>query len=146
MVAKLQLDMMKRLVNCWVQNLNWYSINLWLTEYYRRWTEELKEPEYHEVFCEKEFLRKGFRGALLEHQWETSWFQDSAESSLHRWECGLQKLRALGQAGATELLRQPPFQAPDIQAPSRPEDRCPPGLGALCLSISSRHLGSRTPA
>jgi hypothetical protein len=32
-----------------------------------------------------------------------------------------------------------------IPASSQPEDRCPACLGALCLSISSRYLGSWTP-
>jgi hypothetical protein len=32
----------------------------------------------------------------------------------------------LGQAEATPLLGQTPFQAPDIQARSPPEERCPP--------------------
>jgi hypothetical protein len=32
-----------------------------------------------------------------------------------------------------------------ILEPSQPEDRCPLGPGALCLSISGTHLGSRTP-
>ena len=30
-------------------------------------------------------------------------------------------------AEATQLLGQTPFQAPDIWAPSLPEERCPPG-------------------
>jgi hypothetical protein len=29
---------------------------------------------------------------LPQHRQKTSWFPDSAESSLHRWECGLQKI------------------------------------------------------
>ena len=33
----------------------------------------------------------------------------------------------LGQAEATQLLAQTPFQAPDIWALSPPEERCPPG-------------------
>ena len=33
----------------------------------------------------------------------------------------------LGQAEVTQLLGQTPFQAPDIQAPSLPEERWPPG-------------------
>ena len=41
-----------------------------------------------------------------------------------------------------QLLRQTPFQAPDIRAPSLPEERCPPGPGGYCQSICWRHLGS----
>jgi hypothetical protein len=47
----------------------------------------------------------------------------------------------LGQAEATELLRQTPFQASDIRAPSLPEERCPPHLGGLSWS----HLFSWIP-
>ena len=54
----------------------------------------------------------------------------------------IQKL--MGEARATELLRQPPFQAPDSWPLSQPEDRDLPGAGALCLSIGSRHLSSGT--
>jgi hypothetical protein len=36
-------------------------------------------------------------------------------------------------------------QAPDIRPLSPSEDRVPPGPGALCLSIGSRHLGSGNP-
>jgi hypothetical protein len=32
----------------------------------------------------------------------------------------------MGQAEATQLLGQTPFQTPDIQAPSPPEERCLP--------------------
>jgi hypothetical protein len=49
----------------------------------------------------------------------------------------------LGQAEATQLLGQTPFQAPDIWAPSLPEDRCPPHLGGPCWSTWGSHLGSR---
>jgi hypothetical protein len=42
----------------------------------------------------------------------------------------------------TELLRQTKFQAPDILAPSLPEERCPPRLGGLSHSIWGSHLGS----
>jgi hypothetical protein len=51
----------------------------------------------------------------------------------------------LGQAGATELLRQPYFRTPDILAPSLWEERCLPSLGGNCQSICRRHLCSRTP-
>jgi hypothetical protein len=44
-----------------------------------------------------------------------------------------------------QLLRQTPFLAPDIQAPSLPEDRCPPHPGGLCWSTWGSHLGSRIP-
>jgi hypothetical protein len=33
----------------------------------------------------------------------------------------------LGQAEVTQLLGQTPFQAPEIQIPSLPEERCLPG-------------------
>jgi hypothetical protein len=46
---------------------------------------------------------------------------------------------------ATQLLKQMPFQAPDIWTPSLPEGRCPPCLGGLCRSIWGNHLGSRIP-
>ena len=49
----------------------------------------------------------------------------------------------LGQAEATQLLEQTLFQAPDIWAPSLPEDRCPPHLGGPCWSTWGSHLGSR---
>ena len=41
----------------------------------------------------------------------------------------MQKL--LGEAGATELLRQPPFRAPDSWPLSWPEERGLPSAGAL---------------
>jgi hypothetical protein len=43
----------------------------------------------------------------------------------------------LGQAEATQLLGQTPFQAPDIWAPSPREGRCPPGR-ALTTRASER--------
>ena len=49
---------------------------------------------------------------------------------------------ASGTGGATEPLRQHPFQAADSRAPSRPEDRCPPGSEGLSLRSSGCHLGS----
>jgi hypothetical protein len=44
-----------------------------------------------------------------------------------------------------QLLRQTPFRAPDIQAPSLPEERCPPCPGELCQSTWWSHLGSWIP-
>ena len=44
-----------------------------------------------------------------------------------------------------QLLRQTPFWAPDIRAPSLPEERCPPHPGGLCWSTWGSHLGSRIP-
>jgi hypothetical protein len=46
----------------------------------------------------------------------------------------------LGQAGATELLRQSLFQAPDILAPFLQEERYLPCLGGSCQSICGRQL------
>jgi hypothetical protein len=43
-----------------------------------------------------------------EHQQETS-CADSAESSLHRWECGLQKLTASGSGGSHRASGAAPF-------------------------------------
>jgi hypothetical protein len=76
---------------------------------------------------------------------EIAWFPDSTETSLHRWECELQKLTASGKAGATELLRQHPFWAPDTWVPSLPEERCPPSPGGNCQSIYRRCLDAQTP-
>ena len=53
------------------------------------------------------------------------------------------KKKKILETEATELLRQAPFQAPDIQAPSLPEERCPPGPRGHCLSICQKHLGSQ---
>jgi hypothetical protein len=39
------------------------------------------------------------------------------------------------------LLRQIPFWASDIRAPSLPEERCPPCLGGLCQSTWGNNLG-----
>ena len=44
-----------------------------------------------------------------------------------------------------QLLRKTPFQAPDIWAPSLPEERWPSGPGGHCLSIFGSHLGSKIP-
>jgi hypothetical protein len=41
---------------------------------------------------------------------EPSWFQDSAESSLHRWRCGLLKQPLLWQAKSTQLLETSCFR------------------------------------
>jgi hypothetical protein len=49
----------------------------------------------------------------------------------------------LGQAEVTQLLKQMPFQAPDIQALSLQEERCLLCLGGLCHNIWGSHLGSR---
>jgi hypothetical protein len=43
------------------------------------------------------------------------------------------------------LLRKTLFQATDIQAPSLPEERCPPHPGGLCLNTLGSHLGSQIP-
>jgi hypothetical protein len=40
---------------------------------------------------------------LSEHLWETSWFPDSTKTSLHRWECGQQKLTASGTGTVSGL-------------------------------------------
>jgi hypothetical protein len=44
---------------------------------------------------------------LPEHLQETSWFPDSAENSLHRWECGLQKITASGTGPVSGLHHLP---------------------------------------
>ena len=51
----------------------------------------------------------------------------------------------MGQAAATQLLRQTPFWAPDIRAPSLPEERCLPHPGGLYRSTWESHFGSRIP-
>ena len=51
-------------------------------------------------------------------------------SALRLWRVNERTTEAtqlLGQAEATQLLEQIPFQAPDIQAPSPTEERRPPG-------------------
>ena len=48
----------------------------------------------------------------------------------------------LGQAEVTQLLEQTPFWAPDIQAPSLPEERGPIHLEGLCQSTWGSHLWS----
>jgi hypothetical protein len=40
----------------------------------------------------------------------------------------------LEQREATQLPRQTLFRAPEIQAPSQPDERCPPHWEGLCLS------------
>ena len=40
---------------------------------------------------------------------ETSWFPDSDESGLHRWECRLQKLTASGTGGSHRASETAPF-------------------------------------
>ena len=67
------------------------------------------------------------------------------KSSLHRWECVHRSWQLLGQVGATELLRQRPFQAPDIRSPARPEYSCSPGPGGFWLGNRGSHLGSGNP-
>jgi hypothetical protein len=49
----------------------------------------------------------------------------------------------LGQAEATQLLGQTLFQAPDIQAPSLPEEGCPPLQGGFYRSTWGSHFGSQ---
>ena len=44
-----------------------------------------------------------------------------------------------------QLLRQTPFWAPDIGAPSLPEKTCPPCPWGLCWITWGTHLGSRIP-
>jgi hypothetical protein len=44
-----------------------------------------------------------------------------------------------------QLLRQTLFWAPDIWAPSLPEERCLPCPGGLCWSTWGSHLHSRIP-
>jgi hypothetical protein len=88
------------------------------------------------------------RSPLPQEQWAPSWFQDSAE--LRNLVCTGERVhhrsrQLLRQAGATEPLRQHPFRAIDIRPPSRPEDRCLPSPGAICLRSCGRHLGSVTP-
>jgi hypothetical protein len=51
----------------------------------------------------------------------------------------------LGQAEVTQLLGQTPFRAPNIRAPSLPEERCLPLTGGLCQSTWMSHLGSWIP-
>jgi hypothetical protein len=72
---------------------------------------------------------------------EPPWFWDAMEGSLHRWECGLQRLAASGTGENHRASEAAPFSAPDNQSPSRPEDRCSPSLGGLCHRILGSHLG-----
>jgi hypothetical protein len=44
-----------------------------------------------------------------------------------------------------QLLRQTPFWAPDIRAPSLPEERCPQSPGKFCQRTWRSHLGSWIP-
>jgi hypothetical protein len=71
-------------------------------------------------------------------------FRDSAVGSLHRGECGLQRLAASGTRKSHRASETAPLLAPDNQPPSWPEDRCPPILGGLCLRIRRCIIGSRT--
>ena len=52
--------------------------------------------------------------------------------------------KLLGEVGATELLRQPTFRAPDNWQMSRPEERGLTSAGLLWVSMGSRYLGSGT--
>ena len=51
----------------------------------------------------------------------------------------------LGQAEATQLLGETLFWAPDIWAPSPPEERCLSHPGGLCWSTWGSHPGSQIP-
>jgi hypothetical protein len=46
---------------------------------------------------------------LPEHLWETSWIRDSTETTLHRGECGLQKLTASRIGGSHRTSEAAPF-------------------------------------
>jgi hypothetical protein len=72
--------------------------------------------------------------ALPQDPREPSWFQDSMESSLHKWECGLLKQWILWQTKATQLLGKILFWAfifgqEEVQTP----DNCAPSLKEECL-------------
>jgi hypothetical protein len=83
---------------------------------------------------------------------EPPWFRDSAESSLHRWECGLLKQRLPWQAKATQLLRkilfwafifgQEEVQTPDNCTPSLKEESLPAET-ALTTETQRRELVSQ---
>jgi hypothetical protein len=89
---------------------------------------------------------------LPQDPWKPSCFQDSRESSLHRWECGLLKQRLLWQAKATQLLGkilfwafifgQDEVQTPDNCAPSLKEERLPAET-ALTTETQRRELVSQ---
>jgi hypothetical protein len=114
-----------------------------------------------EMYCYKEYaygrqpatlptrgqVSAWLRSPLPQEQGTPSWLWDSAE--LRNLVCTGESVhhrsgQLLGQAGATEPLRQHTFQAADSRPLSRPEDRCPPGSEALCLRSSGLHLGSGT--
>jgi hypothetical protein len=49
---------------------------------------------------------------LPQYRREPSWFQDSDELSLHRWECAPQKLTASGTGRSHRATEAPPFSCP----------------------------------
>jgi hypothetical protein len=49
---------------------------------------------------------------LPEHRQQTSWFRDPAKCILHRWEYGIQKLKASGTGGSHRASKAAPFSGP----------------------------------
>ena len=71
--------------------------------------------------------------ALPEHLGEPSWFLDPSETSLHRWECGLQKLTTSGTGRSHTASGAGPFSGSRHLGtfPAKGEVFTPPGKALL---------------
>jgi hypothetical protein len=79
---------------------------------------------------------------LTQDRRKPPWFLDSAESSLHRRECGLQKLTDSGRGESHRASEAAPFSG--SRHPATFLVRCPPGPGSPSLRIHGSHFGSGT--
>jgi hypothetical protein len=137
------------------------QVRVWTTEASSFW--DRREPQSfwgRAIFGARQpvtFLARGQESTqpgkpLPQDPQKPSWFQDSWESSLHRWECGLLKQRLLWQAKATQLLGKILFWAfifgqeevkmPDNCAPSLKEESLPAET-ALTTETQRRELLSQ---
>ena len=83
---------------------------------------------------------------LTQDRRKPPWFLDSAESSLHRWECELQKLTASGTGESHRASEAAPFSGSRHLAifPARWQGSAQPGRLGFWLRSGGSHLGSRT--
>jgi hypothetical protein len=134
----------------------WETVLDWVPEYYRNAFLGVgrNNTEIGYLHISKFDIKLIHPGrALPQHLWEASWFRDSAKSSLHGWECALQRLTASGTGGshraseaATFTCSRHPGTFPARgEVSTLPEERCPPCPGGVCRSTWGSHLGFRIP-
>lgn len=137
------------LKNYLVVSQDWsVQVRVWTTEAKSFWNRQKPQSfwgrpcfgvqTHRHLPCQRRGVRPT-QGSLSQHLGETSWFLDPAETTLCRWECGLQKLHIFWDKPcfrpSSSARRQ--VQTPDI-CPTFLQDKSLPEESALTTETQER--------